>query len=410
MRMQLRRSLYGGLLMFAVVQSHAQSDNDPEKKVHLEDIEITFLSSYYTQDGNHSPVTGGRGTEQLTNIAPAVIVNVPLDTVHSISAIGGVDFYSSASSDNINNPYLLPNHVSGASGSDVRGYATITYKNKSKARGVTKGVFAGFSREYDVNSLSVGALYTKTSKDNNRELGLKASYYYDDWKLIYPTELRGITDVPYLDQDKRHSVNFTITGSSVINKRLSMALTGDFVYQTGLLSTPFHRVYFTGVELPRVEQLPSTRLKVPVGIRFNYHLADQLILRTYYRYYWDDWNLTSNTAKIEVPVKISNSLRVTPFYRYHTQSAAQYFAPFEGHDITDEFYTADFDLSTFQSNQFGMGVNITPLFGIARYKSPLNRKKVGMIKNIELRYSYYMRTDGLKASIFSLAMKFTIPR
>ncbi len=31
--------------------------------------EINFVSSYYTQDGNNSAVTGGIGTEKLTDIA-----------------------------------------------------------------------------------------------------------------------------------------------------------------------------------------------------------------------------------------------------------------------------------------------------------------------------------------------------
>jgi hypothetical protein len=407
--MQLRTIftlVIGSLVSLAMM---AQSTNRKGKKVELEDIDVTFLSSYYQQDGNHSPVTGGIGTEQLTNIAPALLVNIPLDTANSLSAYGGVDFYSSASSDNIDNPNLLADHVSGASGSDVRGYLTLTYKNKNKYSGITKGITAGFSQEYDVTSLSAGALWSKTSKDNNRELGLKATYYFDNWRLIYPTELRGLGGT-YLNTNQRHSINLSVTGSSLLNKRFSAAITGDFVYQTGLLSTPFHRVYFPNEELARVEQLPSTRIKVPLGVRLNYFATDFFILRTYYRYYQDSWSLKSHTAKIEAPLKITDQFRITPFYRYHKQSAAQYFAPYLQHSGDLEFYTADYDLSDFTSIQYGAGINIMPLFGLARYKSPLNRNKAGMLKNMEIRYSYYSRSDGLKASIISLALKFTIPQ
>ena len=31
--------------------------------------EVNLVTSYYTQDGNHSPVTGGIGTEKVTDLA-----------------------------------------------------------------------------------------------------------------------------------------------------------------------------------------------------------------------------------------------------------------------------------------------------------------------------------------------------
>ena len=101
--MQLKLILFVICIFLGLVPS-AQILSDTSK-VHLEDVSIDFLFNYYEQDGIHSPVTGGLGTEKLNNIAPSVIVNIPIDTLRSISYSGGVDYYSSASSDNINNPY-----------------------------------------------------------------------------------------------------------------------------------------------------------------------------------------------------------------------------------------------------------------------------------------------------------------
>lgn len=421
MRMQLNKKI--SVLLFGLLGPWSMGQEMASKnKVNLEDIEISFLTSYYQQDGENSPVTGGTGTEFLTNIAPAILVNVPIDSVHSISLYGGVDFYTSASSDNIDNPYLA-DHVSSASSSDVRGYATLTYKNKNKNKGITKGVIAGFSAEYDVKSASIGGLYNFNSKDNNRELGIKAVYYFDDWQLIFPTELRGSPGAT-LETDKRHSLNLSLTGSSILTKRLALSLTSDFVYQAGLLSTPFHRVYFAGQSLDplapslaNLEKLPNSRIKIPIGLRLNLFPSDYFIVRTYYRYYWDNWNVQGHTAKLEIPIKLGESLRLSPFYRYHRQSKAEYFAPIFQHSGLEDFYTSDFDLSGFSSNQFGAGLDISPLFGISRYRSPVNRDKAGMLKNIELRYAYYMRSpldgseDGkLNAGIFSFALNFTIPQ
>ncbi|MFW9596865.1 MAG: hypothetical protein ACMV0Y_02845 [Paludibacter sp.] len=89
-------------------------------KPNSSEIEANFLSSYYSQDGNNSPVTGGVGTEELTDFANVFIVNVPLDSVNSVSLFAGVDAYTSASSDNIDS------NVSSASMSDTRGYGTLS--------------------------------------------------------------------------------------------------------------------------------------------------------------------------------------------------------------------------------------------------------------------------------------------
>ena len=66
-----------------------------------EPVEIDFLISYYDQDGNHSPVTGGLGTEKLTDVAPKIMVTVPLNEKTKLSVDLGLEAYSSASTDQI---------------------------------------------------------------------------------------------------------------------------------------------------------------------------------------------------------------------------------------------------------------------------------------------------------------------
>jgi hypothetical protein len=410
MRMQLGKII--ATLGFVLVGSAllAQETTPPDTgKIKLDNIEVTFLSSYYEQDGNHSPVTGGVGTEVLDNIAPSIIVNVPLDTVRSIAVNAGVDFYSSASSDNINNPFLLSDHVSSASAHDTRYYATLGYKRKNNQKNTIKGLDLGFSNEYDVLSIQAGLSYAKSSADHNREINFKAKYFYDDWKLIYPVEFRNGPE-QLLPTDKRSTFTLSATGSTVINKRMNASISSDIVVQSGLLSTPFHRVYFSDIGDTRIEMLPSQRVKIPVGLRFNYHINDALLLRTFYRFYVDTWGMTGNTLKVELPVKIGKSFRLYPFYRFHTQSAVDYFAPFKEHSSSQEFYTSDYDLSTFTSQKYGLGFSISPLYGIGRMKGILRKDRSTMFKSFDFRYAIYDRSDGLKASIFSVALKFEISR
>ena len=78
--------------------------------------EIDFLFSYYQQEGNHSAVTGGQGTEELHDYAGIVIVNVPIKNNKSLRVENGISYFTSASHDNIN-----PKTITSASYADLTG-------------------------------------------------------------------------------------------------------------------------------------------------------------------------------------------------------------------------------------------------------------------------------------------------
>lgn len=382
-------------LLFAL--NLAAQNSEYQMKANDKEITIDFLSSYYQQDGNNAAVTGGIGTEQLTDIASVMVINVPLDSINSVSVTGGADYYSSASTDNIDN------NPSSASSQDVRGYGTVSYSRKNLRKGETYTVKVNGSGEYDYTSLSFGLAFAKEFNEGNSEINLNAQVFRDNWKLYIPRELRSTTS---FDNTNRNSYNIQATFSQVINKRMQFSISGEAIYMEGLLSTPFHRVYFQEQTLAKVENLPTSRLKIPIGIRLNYFPADKLVLRSYYRYYTDDWGLKAHTIGLETPIKINDVVTVSPFARYHTQNAADYFAPYATHSLTDEFYTSDFDLSKLSSYKVGVGVRIAPLYGIGRMK--VTRKHVLQFKSLDFRVAYYDRSTGLNAFIGSVGLSFGI--
>jgi hypothetical protein len=191
----------------------------------------------------------------------------------------------------------------------------------------------------------------------------------------------------------------------VINPRIQASLIGEFVYQQGLLSTPFHRVYFENYDGVKNEKLPGQRFKVPIGLRLNYFTTDFLVLRTFYRYYHDSFGLNAHTASLEMPLKLGSFFTLYPFYRYHHQSASDYFQPFKAHDVNERYYTSDYDLSAFDSHYAGIGFRYAPLWGIGRFQLPW-AKRLTLFKSIELRYGNYWRSDGLKAYMISLDVGF----
>ncbi|NVO84414.1 DUF3570 domain-containing protein [Hymenobacter terrestris] len=375
------------------------------------ETEINILGSYYQQDGTHGAVQGGRGTEYLTDVTPTIILNIPLDTVSRLTANIGADFYASASTDRIDGVEGL--FLSTPSARDTRLHADFGYSRENKAKRRTIGLGAGVSTEYDYFSVNVAGSWAKSSRDGNREFSVAGQVYLDKATLIYPTELR--TGQQLVPTDKRQSYNLSLVYSQVINQRLQIAVSTELVYQRGLLSTSFHRVYFRepGNVAPKVEQLPQRRFKYPVALRASYFASDFVQLRGFYRFYNDNFGISAHTFELETPLKVTPFFVLYPFYRYHTQTAARYFAPYAQHSSASEFYTSDYDLSDFSANKFGLGLRYSPVYGISRFKTPFGNgqggRKVAKFKSLDVRYAYYQRNNNFNANLVSFDLAFTMP-
>ncbi|MGB5554704.1 MAG: DUF3570 domain-containing protein [Flavobacteriaceae bacterium] len=422
--------------MFACFIGVAQTSDDEKtyKKRVLESTEVDFLSSYYAQDGDNAAVTGGLGTEKLTDATGTIIVSIPMNDDDVLTIDAGVSAYTSASSSNINpfdsanaNPFVAS---SGASSNDVWTNLTGSYSHSSDSRNDIWSAKFSVSSEYDYFSLGFGGSYAKLFNEKNTELSINANFYFDTWNAIYPIELRPFANggigsfrpdqitgntnynpnFTEFDSKGRNSYSLGLGFSQILHKNVQGSLSLDVVNQKGLLSTPFQRVYFSDIAdafigdfhlADDIERLPDNRFKIAVGGRLNWYLNASVSLRSYYRYYFDDWGITSHTASLEIPVKISDVFTLYPSYRFYNQTAADYFAPYEVHLSTDPFYTSDYDLSKYSANQFGFGASYTDIF------TKFHLWKFGM-KSIDLKYYNYKRNTSLKYSIITLGLTFVM--
>lgn len=406
--------------------SAQQNDTSYQKRV-LETSEVDLLLSYYDQDGNNAAVTGGEGTEALTDATSAIVLRMPLNPNDILTVDVGISAYTSASSSNVNpfdgsNTTVSPfDASSGESRKDQLVHINPSYQQSSEDRNTIWSVNGYFSVEYDYNSIGFGGSYARLFNEKNTEISIGAQVYLDRWNPQYPIELRnGFFDdritgsgtyapgFNEFDRTNRNSYALSLGFSQILSKKLQGALFIDLVLQNGLLSTPFQRVYFGDSDdffiddfqlADDVERLPDSRFKIPIGGRLNYYLNDVVVLRSYYRFYLDDWGITSHTASIETPIKISDSFTLYPTYRYYTQTNSDYFYAKEAALSSFEYYTSDYDLSNYSAHQYGFGVQYKDIFTKAKIFS------FGL-KSINLRFNQYDRSDGLNASIITLGMTF----
>ncbi|MEZ4993609.1 MAG: DUF3570 domain-containing protein [Saprospiraceae bacterium] len=513
----MKRSGILTVLLFTAALLTAQNQSDTEKnkasdssnttsykKRVLESTEVDLLTSIYAQDGENAAVTGGIGTEKLSDFATDINVSIPLNDDDVLTIDGTISAYTSASSSNLN-PFFSsttssggtavsgasssgrggggrPGHgsdsgttttttssigspwvaSSGASRSDVWKSGTISYSHTSDDRNTMYSGQISAAREYDYGSFGAGLGISRQLNQKNTEIGLKANVYLDHWFPEYPTEIKTFvtnggnlnTDyfsgVDILDAsgsvidktgvdvwnpvkdylittDKRNTYALSLSFSQIISKNAQLSIFSDLILQKGWLSNPMQRVYFADRDnfyignassidnytdpsngsvfqlADDIERLPGSRLKIPIGLRYHQYLNERLVFKTYYRYYFDDWGVQAHTVQLELPVKLGDHFTLYPNYRYYTQTAAKYFAPYEEHLSTEEYYTSDYDLSAFNAHQYGLGIQYTDIF---------TKGHIGNfgLKNLSLNYSMYNRSTGLKAGIVTLGAKFVLDK
>jgi len=406
-----------GISLFKPVGEPEPAEYNP-RALHVD--EINLVSSYYWQNGDHSPVTGGIGTEKVTDISNGLDLKMvwgdPKVKQNSLTLGLGIDHHTSASAAYVN--------LSGASNTGgTRIYPSLDWTTENIKKGSSFGIGAYYSGEYNYRSLGADIHFSQKTADKNGEFTAKLQGYFDQVTLIYPTDSAATTtttggttvitsasgtrtvlsngqvindDKANLASSPRNTYTASLGYSQIINSRMQVMFLVDGVAQNGYLGLPFHRVYFnTGKDT--TEKLPSTRFKLPVGFRLNYFLGDNVILRSYYRYYMDSWGIRSNTVGLETAIKITPFFSISPFYRYYDQTAAKYFAPYGTHSPTDEYYSSNYAYSQFHANFYGIGFRVAPPKGVLGWQS---------LHDMEIRYGHYSQSTDLVSNVVSLSLGF----
>lgn len=392
-----KRHILFGSLAFLYYGSKAQSAKDSVAKKVVE-TEIELLYSHYMQDGNNSAITGGVGTESLTVYGPSLTVNRKFGKNALKFQLGG-DVVSSASTDKID--FI----VSSPSILDTRYYANGMYEREFSDKQVTLNTGVAFSIESDYYSFGKFLGVSKRSKNEMQDFNLQLQAFNDDlrWRniffkptvLIYPSELRS-TD--WFEKFRRNSYNVHFAYTRILNQRNTVGLATSLSFQHGLLSTPFHRVYFNDGSL-KVENLPGFRHKESVALKWNTFAGGMVVLRNTLNGYIDNFGILAFSIENETAIKVSAQWTLTPNFRYYMQSKSDYFAGFKEHDPTDKYYTSDYDLSALKTYTAGMGIKYTP-----------KTAKHVPVSELNFNYNYFQRSNGLKAHMMSMFMQFKVPK
>jgi len=396
--LQLRRfalGLFSGALLALAPELFAQAD--PEGS-----FDTDILISYYDQDGDHSAVTGGVGTEKLEVVSPVVLLAWRVDESLTLTADIGIDQISSASIGNIQV------EVGSASipASDTRTFGT--FKAKKKFGKQTWGLTLGMATEYDYESMSYGLDWAVDLNQANTSIAASVRRYDDAIDLIgingYGSQGDGLPTTE--GKGDRTTTDLFVTLSQTLGRRTAGSVELSVSSQEGVLSTPYNEVilvsssplYPNGKHV--AERLPDSRVRKALGLRLNHAFSDSLVQRVGYRYYTDDWGITAHTIDLETHFRLptEREMWLYPIFRFHTQQATDYFGlplTFTG---AEDYYTSDWDLAETSTDKYGVGWSVNTL---------PNESWLGLLDRFEMRGTFYERDDGLSGFTTSFAFGWT---
>jgi hypothetical protein len=394
--MQLRRSALALVVATLAGVAPLLGQTDPEGS-----LDVDILLSYYDQDGDHSPVTGGIGSEALQVVSPVVVIGWRMNEKWTLSADIGIDQMSSASIGAIQMELSSASIPSG----DQRTFGNFRAARKLGRQ--TLGLTVGAAKEYDYRSVSYGLDWAMTFNRENTAVSAAVRRYDDAIDLIgidgYGYQGEGLPVTTGSGDRTTTDLFFSI--SQTLGRKTAASIELLLSRQEGYLATPFHEVILApesaGSEGRRIaERLPDSRDRQAISLRLSHSFTDRLVQRVGYRLYDDDWGITAHTVDLETHFRLSaaRQMWVYPIVRFHTQSAADWFglpATFAG---SEAYLSSDWDLAETSTDKFGLGWSVTSLPG---------QEWFGQLDRFEVRGTMYDRDDGLSGFTTSFGFGWT---
>lgn len=237
-------------------------------------------------------------------------------------------------------------NMSGASGiTDARSELSIGTRYYSQNGNF--GGAVGYSEENDYRATYVNLSGSRNFNNDLTTVTLGFSHSADD---IFPTDAELFNRVR--NEDKR-ATSAAVSLSQVINRVTTFQTALSITEQSGFLSDPY--------KLQDARPDNKTQIAFSNSLRYFFIEADGA-LQANYRYYHDDFGISSHTLDLSWFQNINRSFQVAPMLRYYSQSAADFYTNID--DFTKpltEPQSSDYRLSAFGA--FSGGINLIADFG-----------------------------------------------
>lgn len=294
-------------------------------------LAILSLNAYGEDYVNVEVLHYAENNSRTTVLAPSVEINKDFGTDYTLNVTAVADSVSGASP-----TYYKTDSSSGASAYS-RG---VTTSDKIKKGNVT----------YEEQRTALGAnLTTRFANRDELKTGLNFSGEHD----FYSGELSG-SYLHYLDNSHNQSISFggsfqsnqvlvktdTSSGASekktntiytlqlgfsqVIDQKNVASIGTFYSAESGYLSSPYHNIVRNNTTV-EAEKKPESKSAYGLKLGLISAINDNLSAHVDYRFYSDDWGITSHTVDSLFYYDLTNKITLGGGIRYYTQSKADFY-------------------------------------------------------------------------------------
>jgi hypothetical protein len=202
-----------------------------------------------------------------------------------------------------------------------------------------------------------GLNYTYSDEDDyeSNALSLDGSFNSEDGLTTYSAAISGSDDdinptqgsVPTNTLSASKDVYSAWVGvTRIVSKRALVRFGLSYTYRDGFLTDPYKYK----------DHRPDERKEWTLSTGYRHFFEDQnAALHVDYRYFDDDWDISSHTVDVAWVQNIGQDTQLTPFIRYYSQHEAEFFSNIAQED--QRYFADDYRLSAFGAFSYGLRVS-----------------------------------------------------
>jgi len=332
---------------------------------------LVAVSNWAQQNDVNVQFHGFQDTRGVTVLSPTVDLNRDFTERTSLRVNFGVDA------------------ISAASDSCVR-----CHREGVNSRRQEFGLSA--TRKYDNLKFTLGGAYslenfyrattalTSVSRDlaNGNTTGAGGFSFSLNQPMVHPT----------MDRENQFATNAYASITQTLTKTTIVQAGYEVGRISGYQNNPFLRANVSGILV--LGQVPDLRVRQTVTARIRQALPADTYLEADYRHYFDDWQITSNALSVGLSHHFSPQWLAYGSYRRYDQTGAYFYQP--QYSGIPTYYTADFRLEPFASNNYTGRVVFTPAGRF--WWLPQGT-------GLTLQYERYQADNGFTAGILSTGLR-----
>ncbi len=318
-------------------------------------------------------------------------VNLILDTISGASptfydASSGASAYSRGSTDASNVTYgdidYSENRKAGGANLATR------FKNRDE---LTVGF--NYSYEQDYKSIELSSEYLHwLGISKNRSISFGVSYQINNILVKCKNSSYCDTDSGASEVADLNVIGSEFSFTQIIDKNSLISTSIFYSSEDGYLSNPYMNVvrYYNTNPTVANEVKPDKRVSYGGTLKYKLLINSNLSLHSDYRYYLDDWDISSHTISNKIFYEYQKKWLFSGGIRYYKQSSAKFYSNKRDFFTDQKYASSDRRVSSFNSIEYKLG---------AQYH--LSREV-----SLDVGANYYTQKKYFNATYYSLGIKY----